>query len=145
MKNQELLLTLPNGRVFRAVVRSSHVALQDGADNSEIFSELGIYDKTSFCAAAYGYRPTKGNWPWFREGDYSALERLFSSFCQLGVVITRTGATQKKHLSKPAATNVCKPPCGSQKCASPVVQKVDINNGYQPSFRSPLCEMTHKF
>jgi len=147
MKNQELFITMPSGRVFRAVVRGHHVALQDGADNNELFADLGIGNKFAFCQAAYGYAPTKGNWPWFREGDYAALQRLFAALCDRGVVITKTGVTQKKHLSKPATyANAC-----AQKACAPCKQTaapaVDpLSQGVRPTFRSPLLDMpTHKW
>lgn len=148
MKNQELFITMPSGRVFRAVIRSHHVALQDGADNSELFTGLGICDKLSFCQQAYGYRPLKGNWPWFREGDYAALKRLLKALCDRGCTITYTGQKQTKHVSKPVTySNACvQTPCGGSPCGESPCGQVSATDvtlcGYKPTFKSPLLGLT---
>lgn len=146
-KHKELYITMPNGKVYRAVVRDHHVALQDGANNNEIFADLCV-EKYSFCSAAYGYSTREGNWPYFRSGDYAALKRLFAALCARGCVITETGATQKKHIDKTPCSNVCAQgtpcaPCAANEpCAKPAKPAVDVQHGYQPQFRSPLCSMT---
>ena len=143
---------MPSGRVFRAVIRSHHVALQDGADNSELFANLGICDKLAFCQQAYGYRPVKGNWPWFREGDYTALKRLFKALCDRGCVITYTGVKQVKHLQKPvtyASACTTQTPCAQSPCAEPCCGEKRgttdvVLTGYKPRFKSPLLGLSVK-
>ena len=158
MKNKEVFFHTPCGRVFRGVIRNHHVALQDGACNNELFDCVGVSDRHTFASTAYGYSACTGNWPHFREGDYPALERLFTALKENGVRIVYSGAVQKKHVTKNPATYDCNKPagrsCRSKPAAIPCSKPAPAatpqcpagGDVFVPTFRSPLENMTgHKW
>lgn len=74
-RGDKVVFKLPKGEEL--VYTTSITCLCQPCRNSQIFSDLGIYnERHDIASVCYGYKTALGDWPSFNEGDYAALARL---------------------------------------------------------------------
>ena len=59
-------------------VRDDHMYSTDLYENYVVFKKLGLSEaqKKDLATHYYGYRPTGGDWPYYRRHDYAAATEL---------------------------------------------------------------------
>lgn len=59
-------------------VRDDHMYSTDLYENYVVFKKLGLSEaqKKDLATHYYGYRPTGGDWPYYRRNDYKAATEL---------------------------------------------------------------------
>lgn len=65
-----------DGRQLKYSVQSNHLSNMFKCNNAEIFSILGVINKSDFCNSYYGYYNYGGDWPSCKIADYAALTRV---------------------------------------------------------------------
>lgn len=71
--------------VLGYMVRDDHIYSTDGYNNYVVFEKLGLSEaqKKDLATNYYGYRPTGGDWPYYRRHDYAAATELVKALHDL--------------------------------------------------------------
>jgi len=83
-KHDKITFTVGH-RIFNYEVWDTHVTCTDGYPNYTIFNKLGLNDlqRRDLATHYYGYVPSGGDWPNFKEKDYRAATELVKALYDL--------------------------------------------------------------
>ena len=99
-----------DGKQLKYSVQSDHLCNVFRCNNAEIFSILGIINRSDFCNSHYGYYDYGGDWPSCKLGDFAALTRVVKAlYREIENKKTREASTlylENKNLIQGVKTNL---------------------------------------